>query len=276
LETQLRIEFIDPLLKILGWDVENKQGFAEAYKEVIHEYSLKTKDATKAPDYCFRIGGTRKYFLEAKKPSENIKEDKKHAYQLRRYGWSADVPLSILTSFQEWAVYDTLIKPEEKDKASVARVMYFTVDELPEKWDEFAAIFSKEAIQKGSFDKFAQSNKKKRGTGRVDAEFLAEIERWRDILAHNIALRNEGLSQRDLNFSVQRIIDRIIFLRIAEDRGIEDYGRLQALNGDNIYPRLMQLFRAADDRYKLGDFSLREGERAEREPRRGDAGPRRR
>ncbi|MBC7851901.1 MAG: N-6 DNA methylase [Pirellulaceae bacterium] len=254
LETQLRIEFIDPLLKILGWDIENKQGFAEAYKEVIHEYSLKTKDATKAPDYCFRIGGTRKYFLEAKKPSENIKEDKKHAYQLRRYAWSADLPLSILTDFQEWAVYDTLIKPEEKDKASTARVMFFTCDELPEKWDEFAAIFSKEAIQKGSFDKFAQSNKKKRGTGRVDAEFLAEIERWRDILAHNIALRNEGLSQRDLNFSVQRIIDRIIFLRIAEDRGIEDYGRLQALNGDNIYPRLMQLFRAADDRYNSGIF----------------------
>ena len=255
LETQLRIEFIDPLLKILGWDVENKQGFAEAYKEVIHEYSLKTKDATKAPDYCFRIGPARKFFLEAKKPAENIKEDKKHAYQLRRYAWSANLPLSILTDFQEWAVYDTNIKPEEKDKASVARVMFFTCDELAEKWDEFAAIFSKQAIQRGSFDKYAASNKKKRGTGRVDAEFLAEIERWRDTLAHNIALRNDGLSQRDLNFSVQRIIDRIIFLRIAEDRGIEDYGRLQALvNGPAIYPRLMQLFRAADDRYNSGIF----------------------
>ncbi|MGI8978773.1 MAG: Eco57I restriction-modification methylase domain-containing protein [Pirellulaceae bacterium] len=253
-ETQLRIEFIDPLLKHLGWDIDNVQGFAEAYKEVIHEYSLKTKDATKAPDYCFRIGATRKFFLEAKKPAENIKEDKKHAYQLRRYAWSGNLPLSILTDFQEWAVYDTRIKPEETDKASTARVMFFTCDELAEKWDELAAIFSKQAIQKGSFDRYAESNKKKRGTGRVDSEFLAEIERWRDILAHNIALRNEGLSQRDLNFSVQRIIDRIIFLRIAEDRGIEDYGRLQALNGDNIYPRLMQLFRAADDRYNSGIF----------------------
>ena len=200
-ETELRREFLDPLFKHLGWDIDNEQGFAEAYKEVVHEYSLKTKSATEAPDYCFRIGGTRKFFTEAKKPSENIKEDKKHAYQLRRYAWSADLPLSILTNFQEWAVYDTGIKPEEKDKASVARVMFFTCDELAEKWDEFAAVFSKQAIQKGSFDKYAASNKKKRGTGRVDAEFLAEIERWRDILAHNIALRNENLSQRDLNFS---------------------------------------------------------------------------
>jgi predicted type IV restriction endonuclease len=264
-ETELRREFLDPLFKHLGWDIDNEQGFAEAYKEVVHEYSLKTKDATEAPDYCFRIGGTRKYFAEAKKPAENIKEDKKHAYQLRRYAWSAKLSLSILTDFQEWAIYDTRIKPEETDKASVARVMFFTCDELAEKWDEFAAIFSKQAIQKGSFDKYAELNKKNRGTGEVDAEFLAEIERWRDILAHNIALRNEDLSQRDLNFSVQRIIDRIIFLRIAEDRGIEDYGRLQALaNGDKIYPRLVQLFRAADDRYNSGIFHFeKEKDRSE-------------
>ena len=254
-ETELRREFLDPLFKHLGWDIDNEQGFAEAYKDVVHEYSLKTKDVIEAPDYCFRIGGTRKFFTEAKKPAENIKEDKKHSDQLRRYAWSANLPLSILSSFAEWAVYDTRIKPEKTDKASTARVMYFTVDELANKWDEFAAIFSRQAVLKGSFDKFAESNKKKRGTGAVDTEFLAEIERWRDILAHNIALRNEDLSQRDLNFSVQRIIDRIIFLRIAEDRGIEDYGRLQALaNGDKIYPRLMQLFRAADDRYNSGIF----------------------
>jgi hypothetical protein len=71
----------------------------------------------------------------------------------------------------------------------------------------------------------------------------------------NIAIRNPDLSQRELNFAVQRIIDRIVFLRICEDRGIEEYGRLQTqLNGTNVYKKLVQLFSQADDRYNSGLF----------------------
>ncbi len=71
-ETQVRVEFIDPLFIALGWDVRNTSGYAEAYKDVIHEDAIKVGGSTKAPDYCFRIGGARKFFLEAKKPSVNI------------------------------------------------------------------------------------------------------------------------------------------------------------------------------------------------------------
>jgi len=67
-ETQLRREFLDPLFEALGWDVFNKAGYAENYKDVIHEDSIDVEGATKAPDYAFRIGGQRKFFLEAKKP----------------------------------------------------------------------------------------------------------------------------------------------------------------------------------------------------------------
>jgi predicted type IV restriction endonuclease len=104
-ETQVRREFLDPFFKALGWDIDNVQGFAEAYKDVIHEDQIRIAGATKAPDYCFRIGGTRKYFLEAKKPSVVIKDEPAPAYQLRRYAWSAK-PLSILSDFEELAVYD--------------------------------------------------------------------------------------------------------------------------------------------------------------------------
>src|SRR3990172_5869349 len=104
-ETQLRREFIDPFFEALGWDVQNKKGYAEQYKEVVHEDSIKVGISLKAPDYSFRIGGQRKVFLETKKPAINIKEDNSPAYQLRRYAWSAKLPLSILTDFEEFAVY---------------------------------------------------------------------------------------------------------------------------------------------------------------------------
>ena len=87
-ETQLRREFIDPFFIALGWDVNNEKGYAESYKDVIHEDAIKVGGATKAPDYCFRIGGTRKFFLEAKKPSVNLRDDIPAAFQLRRYEWS--------------------------------------------------------------------------------------------------------------------------------------------------------------------------------------------
>lgn len=74
-ETQTRREFIDPFFTELGWDVDNKEGYAEAYKDVVHEDAIKVGYKTKAPDYSFRIGGVRKFFLEAKKPSVNIKDD---------------------------------------------------------------------------------------------------------------------------------------------------------------------------------------------------------
>jgi len=257
-ETQVRLEYINPFMEELGWDVTNKQGYSEAYKDVIHEDAVKVGGVTKAPDYCFRIGGTRKFFLEAKKPSINIKQDTHPSYQLRRYAWSAKLPLSILTDFEEFAVYDCRVKPFKTDKASNARVMYLKFTDYKDKWDEIAGIFSHEAILKGSFDKYVESKRKKKGTAEVDTAFLEEIERWRELLARNIALRNPNLSQREVNFSVQRTIDRIIFLRICEDRGVENYGRLMALqNGERVYKRLFQLFRKADARYNSGLFYFR-------------------
>jgi len=71
-ETQVRREFIDPFFEALGWDVANKAGYAEQYKDVVHEDSIKVGVSLKAPDYSFRIGGQRKFFLEAKKPSVKI------------------------------------------------------------------------------------------------------------------------------------------------------------------------------------------------------------
>ncbi len=254
-EANLRIQFVNPLFETLGWDMDNEQGLAEAYKDVIHEDAIKVGGATKAPDYCFRISQTPKFFVEAKKPSINIKTDPKPAFQLRRYGWSRKLPLSILTDFEEFAVYDCRFKPALHDKASDARILYLRYTDYATQWDQIAGVFAREAILKGSFDKYAESNKAKRGTTPVDAAFLKEIEEWRFELAKNLALRNRNLTPRQLNYAVQTTIDRIIFLRLCEDRGIEPYGRLQQLlDHPGIYEDLCKLFHKADQRYNSGLF----------------------
>ena len=254
-ETQLRREFLDPFFKALGWDIDNAQGYAEAYKDVVHEDAIRVGEATEAPDYSFRIGGTRKFFLEAKRPSVDIKNDPNPAFQLRRYAWTNGIPLSILSDFEEFAVYDGRFKPHHQDGAAIARILYIPYTEYAGRWDEIAGVFSREAVLTGAFDKFAEATKAKHGTADFDEDFLKTIETWRTDLARNLALRNPKLSQRQLNFAVQRIVDRIIFLRICEGRGIEDRDRLRALiNGERVYPRLCQLFEEADARYNSGLF----------------------
>ncbi len=256
-EAQVRQQFINPFFEALGWDMQNKAGIALAYSDVIHEDAIKIGGTTKAPDYCFRIGPAKKFFVEAKKPSVDIKSDISPAYQLRRYAWSAKLPLSILTDFEEFAVYDCQIRPNVNDKPSTARIFYCTYKEYSEKWEQIAKIFSKEAVHKGLFDTYASEKTPKRGTTTVDKEFLAEIEGWRNELAKNIA-RNSKLSVYDLNFAVQKTIDRILFLRICEDRGIERSEQLSGLiSGSRIYPRLFELFERADEKYNSGIFHFR-------------------
>jgi predicted type IV restriction endonuclease len=254
-EAQVRSEFLDPLFEALGWDVFNRKGYADAYKEVIHEDAIKIGGRTKAPDYCFRAGGQRTFFVEAKKPSVDIGDAVSPAYQLRRYAWSAKLPLSVLTDFAEFAVYDCRIRPEKTDKASTARVIFCTYKDYLDRWDELVGLFSPDAIRRGSIERFLGAKKIKKGTAEVDDAFLAEIESWREDLARNLALRNPDIAQRDLNFAVGKTIDRLVFLRICEDRGIEPYGRLQDVaNAPDIYRRLAELFQRADERYNSGLF----------------------
>jgi type I restriction-modification system DNA methylase subunit len=260
-EHRLRIEFINPLFELLGWDVSNSHGYAEAYKDVVHEDTVSVAGGLKAPDYSFRIGGTRKFFVEAKAPSINIGLDPASAFQLRRYGWSAKLPMCILTNFAELAVYDCRFKPESSDKASDARVLRYEVANYLDQWSEIESTFSREAVLKGSFDRFATDQKQKRGTQEVDAAFLLEIEAWREALAKTIARNNPNLSLDQLNYVVQRTIDRIIFLRIAEDRGIEPYGRLRNLAKEKaIYSALTRVFESADARYNSGLFHFNDEE----------------
>jgi type I restriction-modification system DNA methylase subunit len=257
-ETQLRREFLDPFFEALGWDIFNKQSLAEPYKDVIHEDALIIEGENKAPDYAFRMGGTRKFFVEAKKPAVNIEFNIHPAFQLRRYAWSAKLPLSILTDFEEFAIYDCRVKPDKGDKASTGRVKLLSYKDYIEKWDEIASIFSREAVLKGSFDEYAEGMKTKKGTTEVDDAFLAEIERWRDLLARNIAIRNPSLSVRELNYAVQMTIDRIIFLRICEDRGVERDEQLKEISaGKDVYAGLSTLFKKADARYNSGLFHFK-------------------
>lgn len=257
-EATTRTQFINPLLEALGWDVANRFGKNPLEREVIEELSMKVDGVPRAPDYGFLIKGQRKWFLEAKKPSVRLETGNaaaEAAFQLRRYAWSAGLSVGVVTNFAEFSVYNTRQMPAKGDSASVGRIRYFTIDELSRNWKFLAELLSRDSVANGSIEAFSSDSANSRGTQTVDLEFLSEIKHWRLELARDIAFHNEFLAQEDLSLAVQRLIDRIIFLRFAEARGLEHFGELQQLiSADQIYQRLWSVFNRADDKYNSGLF----------------------
>jgi len=248
-EATVSNNFIGPLFELLGWDIHD-------YHQVSIQPRIHSGNKSEAPDFGF-CSKQNKYafFVEAKKPSINIKNSSDAAFQLKRYAWTAGLPISILTDFEELSIYYCLTKPDKNDPPSKNRIAYFRYSDYEKNWNEIYSKFSYEAVLKGSLDEYAEATQKERGTQKMDEEFLHEIESWRIKLAEAIASNNLGITSNDLNEVVQTTIDRIIFLRICEGRNIESYGELKNIaENANVYKNLLNLFKQADTKYNSGLF----------------------
>jgi len=256
-EAQLRVDFLDPFLMALGWDVLNAKQAPQHLREVILEDSVEIEDGDQVvvtkPDYAFRLGTERKFFLEAKRPSVPITTSSASAFQVRRYGWNARLPISVLSNFDKLIIYDCRFRPRAEDDARVARLAVYDYREYVTRFDEIYARLSREAVYSGRFDQEFSVEEERIGMEPFDEYFLGQIESWREQLAQDIGQRNAELAQDELNFLVQRLLNRIIFLRICEDRELEKYQSLQSVH---TYDELKTLFQHADRRYnsELFDF----------------------
>jgi hypothetical protein len=254
-EASTRIEFIDQLILALGWDVNNSAGQPERFKEVVVEPVQEIEGHKRAPDYAMRIEGERKFFVEAKKPSVWLKKFKEPAFQARRYAWSAQLPIVVLTNFREIAVYDGRLRPQQDDPTTRGRVLYMTYDELESRWDEIYDLVSREAVVGGSLDRYVIESGSKGGTERIDQVFLRDLEDTRQKLLAHVAERNTQLTDGQLLRSIQLTLDRLIFLRFCEDRSMEPFGALrEAVNKEDPSAALEAVYRHADARYNSGLF----------------------
>lgn len=256
-EHSCRIEYIDPLLKILGWDVANEKGLVPQYREVIAEnYSTPTD----RPDYTMTLRGVAKFFVEAKKPAVDITRTNDPAFQTRKYGWNANHRIAVLTNFEHLAIYDTCYIPKESDGCTVARYRIFHFTEYIDRFDEILAIISRDAVYSGEFDKYLDDKFPTIGGEKqpVDTLFLAQINEWRVLLSNELYKKGDRYQSLEvLNDVVQEFINQIVFLRICEDKNLPLYHRLQdtILEPAQLQARLEELFRAADHRYNSGMFS---------------------
>jgi len=256
-ETQLRTDFLDPLFEMLGWDIKNNQGKPTNEREVLVEEALK-EDAssnTKKPDYTFRLFSERKFFLEAKKPHVKIDSDPEPAKQVRRYGFTAKLKISVLSNFEHLAIYDCSQKVDKDDSATKARIKLYHYTEYEEAFEEIQKQLSHEAVYTGEFDETWKEIESQLKLSSVDDLFLRKINEWRLILGEEIYSHQNQLDEAQLNDIVQSYINSIIFLRVCEDRNIEVYKTLFNFADNEDFNSLIQKFREADRKYNAGLFN---------------------
>ncbi len=256
-EHSCRIEYIDPLLYIFGWDVANTKGLAPQYREVIAEnYSTQTD----RPDYTLTLRGVPKFFVEAKKPAVDISRTPDSAKQARKYGWNANHKIVVLTNFEYLVIYDTTHVPQDDDGCTVARYRIYHYSEYIAKFDEIVSLISRDAVYSNEYDAYFSENLLTVGSHKqqVDNLFLAQINQWRVSLSNELyGNNNKYHSLEVLNDVVQEFINQIVFLRICEDKNLPLYHSLKETiqERDHLHRRLEALLREADKKYNSGMFA---------------------
>ncbi len=212
-EEATKLSFILPLFGALGWNVTDNQ-----------EVAPEEKAFTGRVDFTFKINGVSQFYLEAKKPSVNI-DDEIHATQVLTYAYGRGIPWAVLTNFEAVRVFNA----EREVSLHEAAFLRLSAQNYVEKFEDLW-LLSKEAFEKKALDEKAQLFGKAKLRMRADERLLKQMLTWRNELIKDLYQygKTEGLTLQQLDHLVQQLLNRLIFIRSAEDRGIEDK-RLRAL-----------------------------------------------
>ena len=219
--------WINEFLEIFDWDVLNIQ---QVQQEKIVDDSQKDKldeinSSHTKPDYSLMNGASVKAYLDAKNPDVDIFKNKDAAFQVRSYGWSAGLPCSFLTNFEQMVIFDCRYAPQKGEDAGVAAIQ-ISIDHYISRFDELNNHFNRHLVYGNNLQKL-YSSEKVEGSKTLDSTFNKLLSDFRLQLANELYVNNPNILDEDeLNYYVQIILDRIVFIRVCESRKIEKEGLL--------------------------------------------------
>lgn len=247
-EAQTRNEFIEPLFEFLGWDMRN----------LLSDGEVTTEESVSGGrvDLAFRLGGVPAFFLEAKAMKVDL-DEWKWAQQAINYAWNKSATWAILTDFESIKIFNAEIPPRD-----VGRNLFIelSVNEFLDRFDQLW-LLSREGFEQRLLDKEAEKWGKLTKRKQVGEKLFEDLMDWRIALSKEFKKHN-NLSHDEIDEGVQRILDRLIFIRTAEDRKIEQV-ILQVLlrewetkgKRQNIYKRLIDSFHWFDENYNSKLFA---------------------
>ena len=241
-EEMTKKDLILPLFRhVLGWNTEDS-----------NEVTGEEKISKGWVDYGFRINGVPKFFLEAKALSENL-DDEKYFRQAVNYAYYKRCPWAVLTNFETVKILNA---EWEAPNYLYSHFMTIKCNEFLDRFDDLW-LLSKEGFEQGSLDKLAEKYGKRTKKTSVDKQLLNDFTKFRDMLSKNITRLNQDkkLTQMELDESIQRILDRLIFIRNCEDRGLEEKKLWEARNETKVWKKLKEVFAYYDKHYDSKIFT---------------------
>ena len=236
-EEMTKKDFILPLFRCLGWDVENSS-----------EVTAEEKVSKKRVDYSFRINGIPKFFLEAKSLKEQLDKDNYRFYkQAVEYSWYKGCTWAILTDFEHMRILNAEVKSTNPLQSQFRWIDY---NEYLTRFEELW-LLSKESFEQGLLDKEADRLLKRTKKQKVDEQLLADFTVFRETLSKNITKLNQDrhISEEELDEAIQRILDRLIFIRNCEDRELEEKKLWEAKNETRAWKKVKEIFAFYDRNY---------------------------
>ncbi len=248
-EEQTKNDFIRQLFKALGWNTDNNPNKNDRMKM---EQGVNGKRA----DFEFSINDIPKIYVEAK----SLKEDsigfkQEYKWQAVNYAWLKSCSWAILTNFRTLIVYNA--DTPEGDWGYTLDI----VNDFESRADKLYYI-SKNGFENNALDKWAENEGKKFQKVSVDKQLLNDLIHFRSVLSSDIQKNNQDkhLTQDELDESVQRTLDRLIFIRNAEDRGLENkrlssnFRQWAEKERGNLIKRVRELYQEYKKSYNSGLF----------------------
>lgn len=224
--------YLNRMLEIFGWNVLDTNEIIQE-KKLVGEQRERLREINSThvkPDYQLMRGKNIQAFLDAKDLNVNLIEDRNVAFQIRSYGWSAQVPCSFVSNFEQFGIYDCRFEPNPNQEANYGTgTIFLSVDEYIEKYDVLYDFLHRDSMYNGRlqgiYERLGHI-----GEHSLDYKFMRTISQFRLALARNLLKNNPYLDEEsygDLNYFIQVIMDRIIFIRVCESKGIEQEGLLK-------------------------------------------------
>ncbi|MCK4592832.1 N-6 DNA methylase [Candidatus Parcubacteria bacterium] len=255
-EAQTRMEFIEPLFGFLGWDMRNTNND----NEVTTEETISRGRV----DLAFRINGIPKFFLEAKSLKADL-DIESYARQAINYSWNKGVNWAVLTDFEGIKIFNANAKSKSLRDKMVFEISY---DEYIQDFERLW-LLSRESFEKNALDVYAERHGKKSKSLTVNEKLFGDLKQAREILTKSFNNwkehwdKNKNIDQETLDEGVQRIIDRLVFIRVLEDKKLEPpilkpiirEWEKDRSNNKQLFQMLTEKFRELDDIYNSSLFT---------------------
>ena len=247
-EEETKKDFILPLFEALGWEVYSKK-----------EVSAEEHQSGGRVDYGFMLNGRVKFYLEAKALKADLNRSE-FAKQAIRYSWNKGITWAILTDFESLKVFNAQVVSE-----NLANKLFFEI-----RWDTYIDqidqlnLLSKRAFTEDLLDKQAEKWGKKLPRISVTSSLYKDLNYCREVLTSKLGQQNPKVDQELLDEGVQKLLDRLLFIRVAEDRGVEDKTLIPLLrewqisktrNEVPLYQSMVKKFRELDKIYDSNLFT---------------------